>query len=100
MEKKLGSYSIVASLVTSVVMVLLFYLLALQKLSERPDIYKPVDVYAGMVYVFILSMIVSASIWPGIIEKNGMKVHLAKDKKQASRGKCHNSRGGLYRDDP
>ncbi len=69
MEKKLGSYSIVASLVTSVFIVSLFYLLALQKLSARPDIYSSVDVYAGMVYVFILAMIVSASIWPGIIEK-------------------------------
>jgi len=73
MEKKLGVYSIVASLVTSVVIVSFFYLLALQKLGVRPDIYRPVDVYAGMVYVFILAMIVSASIWPGIIEKRLMK---------------------------
>lgn len=69
MEKKLGSYSIVASLVTSAVIVSLFYSLALQKLGASPDIYRPVDVYAGMVYVFIIAMIVSASIWPGIIEK-------------------------------
>jgi hypothetical protein len=73
MEKKFGVYSIVASLVTSVVIVLIFYLLALQKLSVSPDMYRPVDVYAGMIYVFILSMIVSASIWPGIIEKKLIK---------------------------
>jgi hypothetical protein len=73
MEKKLGIYSIVASLVTSIVIVSFFYFLSLQKMGVRPDIYRPVDVYAGMVYVFILAMIVSASIWPGIIEKRLMK---------------------------
>ncbi len=69
MEKKLGYYSVLASLVTSVLIVILFYVLALQKLEVKPELYKLVDVYAGMVYVFILSMIVSASVWPGIIEK-------------------------------
>lgn len=68
MEKK-GFYSAAASLVTSFVIVLLFYIMALGKVSASPDVYRSVDVYAGMVYVFILSMIVSASIWPGIIEK-------------------------------
>ncbi len=38
-------------------------------METNPGMYKPVDVYAGIVYVFVLSMIVSASIWPGIIEK-------------------------------
>lgn len=73
MEKKLGVYSVLASLVTSVVIMLLFYIRAMQKVSANPanpTEYKSVDVYAGMVYVFILSMIVSASIWPGIIEKH------------------------------
>ncbi len=69
MEKKLGVYSVIASLVTSIVIMLLFYVLAMQKVSTNPVDYKSVDAYAGMVYVFILSMIVSASIWPGIIEK-------------------------------
>ncbi|VVB84475.1 Uncharacterised protein [uncultured archaeon] len=69
MEKKLGVYSLAASLSTSIVIVLLFYILALQKVNAYPGVYVKVDVYAGMVYVFILSMIVSASIWPGIIEK-------------------------------
>lgn len=69
MEKKLGYYSVLASLGTSIIIEILFYLLALQKLEIYPEMYKTVDVYAGMVYVFILSMIVSASIWPGIIEK-------------------------------
>ncbi|MFZ3060196.1 MAG: hypothetical protein WA102_10745 [Candidatus Methanoperedens sp.] len=73
MEKKLGVYSVLASLATSVVIMVLFYILAMQKVSTNPAEYKPVDVYAGMVYVFILSMIVSASIWPGVIEKRFLK---------------------------
>ncbi len=67
MEKK-GLYSLIASLATSLVVVLLFYVLASGKVQDNP-IYTSVDVYSGMVFVFILSMIVSASIWPGIIEK-------------------------------
>ncbi len=73
MEKKLGVYSVIASLVTSVLIMFLFYILAMRMVSTNPAEYKSVDVYAGMVYVFILSMIVSASIWPGIIEKRFLK---------------------------
>ena len=69
MEKKLGYYSVLASLATSVLILILFYVFAVQKLEVDPEMYKLVDIYAGMVYVFILSMIVSASIWPGLIEK-------------------------------
>ncbi len=73
MEKKLGIYSLAASIVTSIVIVLLFYILADGKVSTNPEMYKSIDMYAGMVYVFVLSMIVSASIWPGIIEKKLME---------------------------
>ncbi len=69
METKSGIYSLAASIATSIVIVLLFYILAASKMSANPQIYRSVDIYAGMVYVFVLSMIVSASIWPGIIEK-------------------------------
>ena len=69
MEKKLGIYSLAASIATSIVIVLFFYILADGKVSTNPEMYKPIDMYAGMGYVFVLSMIVSASIWPGIIEK-------------------------------
>ena len=69
MERKLGYYSIIASIATSIVIVILFYIMALGKMEAFPELYRPVDVYAGIIYVFILSMIVSASIWPGIIEK-------------------------------
>jgi len=72
MEKKLGFYSTLASLVTSLLIVLLFYTLAMQKVQENM-MYTTVDVYGGMVFVFILSMIVSASIWPGVIEKRMTK---------------------------
>jgi hypothetical protein len=70
MEKKSGIYSLAASIGTSIVIVILFYILAAGKMESNQEMYKPVDVYAGIVYTFILSMIVSASIWPGIIEKN------------------------------
>ncbi len=72
MEKNVGLYSLLASLGTSVLVVLLFYTLAMQKLRENV-MYTTVDVYGGMVYVFILAMIVTASIWPGVIEKRMVK---------------------------
>ncbi len=72
MEKNLGLYSLLASLGTSVLVVLLFYTLAMQKVQENM-MYTTVDVYGGMVYVFILAMIVTASIWPGVIEKRMVK---------------------------
>ncbi len=68
MEKNVGLYSLLASLATSVLVELLFYTLAMQKVRENM-MYTTVDVYGGMVFVFILSMIVTASIWPGVIEK-------------------------------
>jgi len=68
MATKLGVYSIAASAATSVLIVALFYLFSLQKVSRSTQ-YVYTDIYAGMVYVFILSMIVSASIWPGIIKR-------------------------------
>jgi len=68
MENKTGFYSVVISMATSILIVILFYIFALQKVGSSTQ-YSFTDVYAGMVYVFILSMIVSASIWPGVIEK-------------------------------
>lgn len=70
--KKLGIYSIIASLATSLIVAIVFYALASRM---ENSMYTGVDVYAGMVYVFILSMIVSASIWPGIIEKRLEHIH-------------------------
>ncbi len=72
MEKNVGLYSLLASLGTSVLVELLFYTLAMQKVRENM-MYTTVDVYGGMVFVFLLSMIVAASIWPGIIEKRMVK---------------------------
>ena len=68
MENKVGVYSVIASMATSLLIVVLFYIFAIQKVSSSAQ-YSYTDVYGGMVYVFILSMIVSASIWPGVIEK-------------------------------
>jgi len=70
MKGKTGIYSLMASIASSIVIVVVFFALALLKNSSRATpLYTDVDIIAGMIFVFILSMIVSASIWPGIIEK-------------------------------
>jgi len=70
MKGKTGKYSLMASIVSSIVIVVVFLVLALLKNSSRAiPLYTDVDIIAGMIFVFILSMIVSASIWPDIIEK-------------------------------
>lgn len=70
MKGKTGMYSLIASIVSSIVIVAVFFTLALLKNGGRgTPLYTDVDIIAGMIFVFILSMIVSASIWPGIIEK-------------------------------
>lgn len=68
MENKLGVYSAAASTITSMVIVILFYIFAIRKIGVSAQ-YNYTDVYGGIIYVFILSMIVSVSIWPGVIEK-------------------------------
>ncbi|MCX9013525.1 MAG: hypothetical protein OIN89_01810 [Candidatus Methanoperedens sp.] len=73
MKKSLGYWSVLASAVTSLIIVVVFYILGMQKVSGSPGIYTTVDVYGGAVYVFILSMIISASVLPGIIEKRMKK---------------------------
>lgn len=70
MKGKTGKYSLIASIVSSIVIVVIFLALALWKnIGRAIPLYTDVDIIAGMIFVFILSMIVSASIWPGIIEK-------------------------------
>ena len=70
MKGKTGMYSLISSIVSSLVVVGIFLALALLKNSGRAiPLYTNVDIMAGMIFVFILSMIVSASIWPNIIEK-------------------------------
>lgn len=65
-----GKYALIASLASSLVLVILFAVLALAVNSSRDiPLYTQVDIIAGMVFVFVLSMIVSASVWPGIIER-------------------------------
>lgn len=65
-----GRYALVASLVSSLLLVIAFASLSLLVNSSRTvPLYSQVDIIAGMAFVFVLSMIVSASFWPGIIEK-------------------------------
>ena len=65
-----GKYSLIASILSSVLIVILFAGLAVMvNRTKVVPLYSQVDIIAGMVFVFVLSMIVSASIWPEIIEK-------------------------------
>jgi len=65
-----GKYALIASILSSVLLVILFAGLAVMVNRTRVvPLYSQVDIIAGMVFVFVLTMIVSASIWPEIIEK-------------------------------
>jgi hypothetical protein len=65
-----GKYSLIASILSSLLLVILFAGLAVMVNNSRTvPLYSQVDIIAGMVFVFVLSMIVSASVWPDIIEK-------------------------------
>jgi len=63
-------YVLIASILSSVLLVILFAGLAVMVNSSRVvPLYSQVDIIAGMMFVFVLSLIVSASIWPEIIDK-------------------------------
>ncbi len=65
-----GKYALIASILSSFLLVIIFAGLAVMVNSSRTvPLYSRVDIIAGMVFVFVLSMIVSASVWPEIIEK-------------------------------
>jgi len=68
-DNKLGKYTVIASLVSSLALVGLFASLSVAVNSSRgAEVYSKVDIIAGMAFVFVLSMIVSASVWPTVIE--------------------------------
>ncbi len=68
--KNTGKYSLIASVASSLLLVIIFTGFSLLVNSSRTvPLYSQVDIIAGMVFVFILSMIVAASVWPGVIEK-------------------------------
>jgi hypothetical protein len=56
-------YSLAASVASSLLIAIIFYSLAAVK-----NIYSSIDIAGGMCFVFILSLIVSASIWPSLIK--------------------------------
>jgi hypothetical protein len=65
-----GKYAFIASVASSLVLVVIFAVLSFTVNNSRTvPLYSQVDIIAGMIFVFILSMIVAASVWPGIIEK-------------------------------
>ncbi|MDY0386120.1 MAG: hypothetical protein RBT65_03120 [Methanolobus sp.] len=69
-DKNTGKYALIASMVSSLLLVIIFAGLSFLVNSSRTvPLYSQVDIIAGMIFVFILSMIVAASVWPGFIEK-------------------------------
>jgi len=68
--KSTGKYTLIASITSSLILVVIFAVLSFAVNGSRDiPLYSQVDIVAGMIFVFILSMIVAASVWPGIIEK-------------------------------
>lgn len=73
-SKSKGKYSLVASFVTSIVITGIFTFLAFFKNNAGSSLmYTEVDIIGGALFVFLLAIIVSVSIWPGIIEKYAPK---------------------------
>ncbi|MEZ5334057.1 MAG: hypothetical protein R2741_01850 [Methanolobus sp.] len=69
-----GKYALIASIASSMALIIIFVVLSFAVNSSRTvPLYSQVDIVAGMIFVFILSMIVAASVWPGIIEKRTKK---------------------------
>jgi len=65
-----GKYLLIACILSSVLVVTFFaYIAVMINSSRNVPLYSQVDIIAGMVFVFVLSMIISASLWPEIIEK-------------------------------
>ncbi len=69
------------SLVTSIVLVILFFSGSIFTNISRGEIaYTQVDMVAGSIFVFVISMIISLSLWPRIAdwfeskEKNNNKI--------------------------
>jgi hypothetical protein len=69
-SKGFGKVDIAACILVSALITVAFYIMAIYK-SIQSDRYAPIDAYAGAVFVFILSMIVSVSIIPPLIKKFG-----------------------------
>jgi hypothetical protein len=62
------------SLVTSIVLVILFLSGSMLTNISRGEIaYTHVDMVAGSIFVFVLSMIISLSLWPKIADWLGSK---------------------------
>ncbi len=69
-QKNAGTYSLIATIIYSSMLVLIFAALSLAVNHLRDvKLYSYVDIVAWMLFFFIVSFIVFASIWPRIIEK-------------------------------
>ena len=60
---------LLSSIATSIVLVVLFLSGALLTNASRGEIaYTQVDMAAGSIFVFVISMIISLSLWPKIVD--------------------------------
>lgn len=72
-DRNTGKYALIASVVSSLLLVIIFAGFSFLVNSSRTvPLYSQVDIIAGMIFVFILSMIVAASVWPGLIESKSL----------------------------
>lgn len=69
-KNKKAKVVFLSSLATSLVIMNLFLLAAIiTNMSKGEIAYTQVDIAAGSIFVFVISMIISMSIWPKILEK-------------------------------
>lgn len=67
-EKK-TKFVLLSSIATSMVLVSLFLFGALLTNASRGEVaYTQVDMAAGSIFVFVITMIISLSLWPKIID--------------------------------
>lgn len=58
------------SSVTALAVGVLFYVLSAGK-SAASAAYTVNDTYLGIVFVFVLALIIGLAVWPGLLEKKG-----------------------------
>jgi hypothetical protein len=60
---------LLSSIVTSLVLVILFFLGAIMSNSLRGGFaYTQVDIAAGSIFVFVVTLIISLSLWPKVMD--------------------------------
>ncbi|MGB9928681.1 MAG: hypothetical protein ACPK85_09790 [Methanosarcina sp.] len=68
-EEKKSRVVLFSSLVTSTVLVILFLSGAFLTNNMRGAAYSQVDMAAGSIFVFVITMIISLSLWPRALDR-------------------------------